>query len=169
MFAILSVCLPACPSGCHPIWTSASLSCLPPWLNVLQTVQVFAILFEHLPACPSVCHHVWTSVSLSDEPLPACLNIYPGYECLLSRMSVSISERRPNVRPSVNTSYMSGIYSKGWTAFLNVCCLSEPLLVFWIGGKNKCCGSGSLCFWVPRIWIRHYMFGSGSFHQQAKK
>ncbi len=38
----------------------------------------------------------------------------------------------------------------------------------------QCCGSvsgsvGSLCFWASRIRIRHYLYGSGSFHQQGKK
>ncbi len=29
--------------------------------------------------------------------------------------------------------------------------------------------SGSVSFWVSQIWIRDYLYGSGSFHQQAKK
>jgi hypothetical protein len=157
VFVILSEHLPACPSAYHPVWTSANLSiCLLSCLNICQPVQVFSILSVCLPACLSICYPVITSASLSDEHLPACLNIYPGCERLLSRMSASISERPPNVRQSFNTSYMSGIHSKRWTAFLNVCCLSEPLLVFWIsypmlfiGGKNKCCWSGSVCFEPP--------------------
>ncbi len=160
VFAILSVRLPTCPSVCHPVWTSASLcKCLLSCLNIGQPVDVFfypvcmsTSLFKCLLSCLNICQPVQVfsilSVRLqavqvfailservpvfSDEPLPACLNIYPGYERLLPRKSVSFSERRPNVWPSVDTSYMSGIHSKGWTAFLNVCCLSEPLLVFWI-------------------------------------
>ncbi len=34
---------------------------------------------------------------------------------------------------------------------------------------GQCCGSGSGCFWASRIRISHYFYGSGSFHQQAKK
>jgi hypothetical protein len=36
----------------------------------------------------------------------------------------------------------------------------------------QCCGSGSLGsvrFWASRVRIRHYLYGSGSFHHQAKQ
>ncbi len=35
---------------------------------------------------------------------------------------------------------------------------------------TQCSGSvGSVCFWASRTWIRDYLYGSGSFHQQVKK
>jgi hypothetical protein len=55
-------------------------------------------------------------------------------------------------------------------AILNFICMATPLSRTGnLRPKKQCCGSGSVCFWISRIRIRHYLYGSGSSNNQSKK
>jgi hypothetical protein len=55
-----------------------------------------------------------------------------------------------------------GIFDPDMTVFVVSGCIEN--MYFY-----QCCGTGSVCFWASRIWIRNRKYGSGSFHQKAIK